>query len=241
MSPIFLASWTYVIYRFFRRLGPIGILLLGILDSSVLVLPFGNDLLLIALLTARKPGAIWIAFVVCSAVGSVIGSFVDDLMTRTAGEKGLEKFVSARKVERLKARIEKHAGWVVFLATLLPPPFPYTPVIMTAAALQYSRRKLLLFAFVGRVLRYSLVALLAMYFGRQLLVYARSKPFEYVMYALLAFAVVGSTLTIIKWVRPRKGEAAPEKEQEQKGEAAMNEQPKNEEQNTKYKVQSTKN
>jgi len=219
LSPIFLASWTYVIYRFFRRLGPVGILLLGILDSSVLVLPFGNDLLLIALLTAKKPGAIWIAFVVCSAVGSVIGSFVDDLMTRTAGEKGLEKFVGPRKIERLKARIEKHAGWVVFVTTLLPPPFPYTPVIMTAAALQYSRRKLLLVVFAGRLLRYSLVALLALYFGRQLLVYARSKPFEYAMYALLAVAIVGSTLTIIKWVRPLRRNGTEGKEEKAQGQA----------------------
>lgn len=177
---------------------------LSALDSSILFLPFGNDLLLIALLTAKKPGLIWVVYVLVCAVGSVMGTLVDDLLTRKAGEKGLQRFVSSKQVKRLKARIEKHAGWVVFLATLLPPPFPYTPVIMTAAALQYSRRSLLLVAFFGRALRYSIVAVLALYFGKRLLVYARSPIFEYAVLALVAIAAVGTTLTLIKWLKKEK-------------------------------------
>ena len=46
-SPMSLAT-VYVLFRFFRRLGPIGLFILGALDSSFLFLPFGNDLLLIA-------------------------------------------------------------------------------------------------------------------------------------------------------------------------------------------------
>jgi membrane protein YqaA with SNARE-associated domain len=190
-----------VLFRFFRRLGLLGILLLSALDSSVLVLPFGNDLLLIALLTSRKADAFWILYVVFAALGSVLGALVDDLLARKAGEKGLKKFVSAKQIKHLKARIEKHAGWVIFTSTLLPPPFPFTAVVMTAAALQCRRRKLLLVVLAGRLLRFTLVALLALYFGKQLLVYARSPVFEYAMYAMLAIAVVGTTLTIIKWVR----------------------------------------
>ena len=49
------------------------------LDSSFLVLPFGNDLLLIALVSSNREGAMWIAYVLVSAIGSVIGVFVIDL------------------------------------------------------------------------------------------------------------------------------------------------------------------
>jgi membrane protein YqaA with SNARE-associated domain len=197
-----LTTWAYGIFRFFRRLGPFGIMTLSALDSSILVLPFGNDLLLIALLTSRKPGPSWIVLVVMCAAGSIIGTFVDDLLTRKAGEKGLEKFVNPKQVVKLKARIEKHAGWVVFTTTLLPPPFPYTPVIMTAAALQYPRRNLLLVAFAGRMLRFSLIAMLALYFGKQLLSYARhSTALEYIVYAIIGIAIVGTTLTLMKWFK----------------------------------------
>lgn len=178
---------------------------LSALDSSILVLPFGNDLLLIALLTSRKPGFIWIVYVAVSAVGSTLGTLVDDLMTRKAGEKGLQRFVSPHQIEKLKSKLEKHVGWVIFTATLLPPPFPYTPVIMTAAALQCSRKKLLLVAFGGRLLRYSLVALLALYFGKRLLFFVRhSTVLESIVFVIIGIAVIGTTVTLIKWLRPSK-------------------------------------
>ena len=199
-----MTTWAYGIFRFFRRLGPFGILALSALDSSILVLPFGNDLLLIALLTSRQPGLSWIVLVVMCAAGSIIGTFVDDLLTRKAGAKGLERFVNPKQVAMLKARIEKHAGWVVFTTTLLPPPFPYTPVMMTAAALQYPRKKLLLVAFAGRMLRFSLIAVLALYFGKRLLIYARhSTALEYIVYAIIGIAIVGTTLTLIKWFKAK--------------------------------------
>lgn len=205
LTPFFLTSWAYAIFSFFRKLGPPGLLALSALDSSILVLPFGNDLLLIALLTAKKPGLIWIVYIVSCAVGSLLGTFIDDLMTRKAGERGLQRFVSRKQIEKLKARIEKQVGWVVFTAAILPPPFPYTAVIMTAAALQANRRKLLLVAFGGRLVRYTLVALLALYFGKNLLVYARnSTVLEYVVFAILGIAAVGTTITLIRLFRKKK-------------------------------------
>jgi len=48
------------------------------LDSSFLVLPFGNDLLLIALVSSNRDSLIWIAYVIVSAVGSVVGVFFVD-------------------------------------------------------------------------------------------------------------------------------------------------------------------
>jgi len=172
------------------------------LDTSVLVLPFGNDLILIALVTSNRSGPTWLLYVVACAVGSVLGAFIDDLLVRKAGEKGLQKFVSPGRIGQLKAQIEKRAGWMVFISSLLPPPFPFTAVIMTTAALQHPRRKLLLIVLAGRLVRFTLLGLLALYFGRQLLVYARrSLVFEYVTYTIIGMAVIGTTLMIIKWVR----------------------------------------
>src|ERR1041384_1162798 len=135
-----LSRW---ILHVFRRLGVFGLLLLSALDSSFLVLPFGNDLLLIALVSSNRDSLVWIAYVVVSAIGSVVGVFVVDLIMRKAGEKGLERFVSEKKIEKLKSKIENKAGLTVFVATLIPPPFPFTPAVMTASALQCPKPKLL--------------------------------------------------------------------------------------------------
>lgn len=187
--------------RFFFRLGIFGLFLLSALDSSFLVLPFSNDLLLIALVSSGRSSLTWIAYVLTSALGSIVGVWFVDVIMRKAGEKGLEHFISERKIEKFKKKIENKAGISVFVATVLPPPFPFTPVVMTASALQISRRKLFATVFVGRLVRFTIEALLALYFGRKLISLLRSDVVTYVVYGLIALGVVLSTLSLITWLR----------------------------------------
>ena len=192
--------------RSFQRLGAFGLFLFSALDSSFLVLPFGNDILLIALTSADRRGWSWIVYVIASALGSVVGVVVVDLLMRKTGEKGLERFVSPRRVEQLKQKIEKKAGVTVFVATLLPPPFPFTPVIMVASAFQYPRPKLFASVFVGRLCRYTIEAVLALYLGRRLIRYINSEAFGYFVYGLIGLAVVASIFSIVKWASKKKNE-----------------------------------
>ena len=183
------------------RLGLIGLFLMSALDSSFLVLPFGNDLLLIALVSSNREGWSWIAYVIASAIGSVVGVLIVDVIMRKAGEKGLERFVSERRVEKVKAKLENKAGITIFIATLIPPPFPFTPAVMTASALQSPRGKLLLAVFLGRLLRFGIEAILALYFGRQMIAFLNSDVVSYFVYALIGIAVVLSTLSLLKWLK----------------------------------------
>ena len=187
--------------RFFLRLGIFGLFLLSALDSSFLVLPFGNDLLLIALVSRDRSSSIWIAYVLVSAIGSLAGVFIIDLIMRKAGEKGLEHFVSQKKIEKFKGKMENKAGISVFVATVLPPPFPFTPVVMTASALQVPKSKLFSAVFVGRLVRCTTEAVLALYFGRKLIAYINSDVVTYAVYGLIAVAAVLSTLSLVTWLR----------------------------------------
>ena len=198
---LFVLSFSGWVLRFFRRLGALGLLMLSALDSSFLVLPFGNDLLLIALVSHNRNSLIWIAYVIVSAIGSVIGVLVVDLLMRKAGEKGLERFVSPQRLEKLKAKLENKAGITVFIATLIPPPFPFTPAVMTASALQTPRGKLLSAVFFGRLLRFGAEAVLALYFGRQVIAFINSDIVSYVVYGIIGIGVVLSTLSVLKWLR----------------------------------------
>lgn len=211
------SSWTFAIVHFFRRLGAPGLFFLGALDSSFLVLPFGNDFLLMALVSSSH-GPIWIVYVVVSALGSLLGVFVVDLIMRKAGEKGLEKFVKPDRVKRLKKKLDKSVGWVVFTSTLLPPPFPFTPVIMSASALQASRTKIFGGVVAGRLLRFTIEAVLAIYFGKHILKVLNSPVVDYVVYALIGIAVIGSILSLLKWLRSnkRKGERSANKRGQKK-------------------------
>jgi uncharacterized membrane protein YdjX (TVP38/TMEM64 family) len=141
---------------------------------------------------------------VVSAIGSLVGVFVVDLIMRKAGEKGLERFVSQRKIEKLKAKIENKAGITIFIATLIPPPFPFTPAVMTASALQTPRATLLSAVFFGRLLRFGIEAVLALYFGRQLIAFINSDVVSYIVYGIIGIGVVLSTLSVLKWLKRNK-------------------------------------
>ncbi len=203
---IVFASATTTVLRFFRRMGFFGLFLLSALDSSFLVLPFGNDLLLVALISSDRDSLLWIGYVIVSAFGSVLGVFVIDLIMRKAGEKGLERFISPKKIEKLKNKMENKAGISVFVATLIPPPFPFTPAVMTASALQCPKPKLFGAVFAGRLIRFGIVAVLALYFGRQVIAFVNSDVITYIVYALMAIAIVGSTLSLLRWFKKNKTE-----------------------------------
>ncbi len=201
LRSFFTIAATRWIFRFFRRLGLLGLFLMSTLDSSFLVLPFGNDLLLIALVSSNRNSWIWIGYVIVSALGSVAGVLIVDVIMRKAGEKGLERFVNAKRVEKLKQKLENKAGITVFIATLIPPPFPFTPVVMTASALQSPRGHMLIAVFLGRLLRFGIEAVLALYFGRQMIAFLNSDVVTYFVYGLIGIAVVLSTLSLLRWVK----------------------------------------
>jgi membrane protein YqaA with SNARE-associated domain len=204
LLPLLIISTTRWVLRMFMRMGLLGLVLMSALDSSFLVLPFGNDLLLIALVSSNRESLFWIAYVIVSAIGSVVGVFFVDLIMRKAGESGLERFVSRKRIDKLKAKLENKAGITVFVATLIPPPFPFTPAVMTASALQSPRRQLLIAVFLGRLLRFGIEAVLALYFGRQLIAFMNSDVVTYIVYGLIGIAVVMSTLSLLKWLKRKQ-------------------------------------
>lgn len=182
---------------------------MGVLDSSFLFLPFGNDLLLISLVSSNRESSIWMLYVLLSALGSVVGVLLLDLLMRKMGEEGLEKFVRKDKIARLKTKMEKRAWLAIFIGTLLPPPFPFTAVVMTASALQTPRKNILIAVFFGRLLRFTAEAVLALYFGRQVLRFLESDIIDYLVYAFVAIAVVGSIFSIRKWLGSRSPSMRP--------------------------------
>ena len=206
---VLLRSLSRTVYVFFRHLGGIGLLLLGILDSSFLVMPLGNDLLIIGLISAERRNPqyffgsipIWVYYVIIASIGSMIGVLLVDLVMRRAGERGLAKFVKPERIAKLKAKMETHAGLAVITATLMPPPFPFTAVIMTASALQYPRKRLLLAVFCGRIVRFTIEAMLALAFGRRLERFLNSRFVEYAVIAFMVVAVIASIISVSRWIK----------------------------------------
>jgi membrane protein YqaA with SNARE-associated domain len=196
----FIVSWANTIFRLFQRLGITGIFLLSAVDSSILILPFGMDFLLVGLIV-NSTGEWSILYIVAAAIGSMVGVITDDLLSRKASEKGLERFASREQIKHLKPFVRKRAGWALFIASIVPPPFPFTIVVLIASALQYARRKLFLIVLGGRTLRFTVLAVLALHFGSRLLTYANSRVIEYSVYGIIVISVAGSTIEVIRFIR----------------------------------------
>ena len=185
--------------HFIFSIGYFGPFLMGILDSSFLVLPFGNDILVVGLVAHNHHGIP--LYVLSAACGSTLGVFMLALVSRKIGEEGISKLAGQKRYEKLKNRIGSHAGPAIALGGLAPPPFPFTMVIAAAAALDYSLWKLLAINFVTRACRFALLSWLALKFGQQVLAIAKSKPFEWGMGAFIFLCIIGSAYSLWRWFR----------------------------------------
>ncbi len=128
-------KYIRLLLQFIFHLGYFGPLVMGVLDSSFLVLPFGNDLIVVGLVAQNHKGFPW--YVLSAACGSTLGALLLALVARKLGEEGIKKFAGKKRYEKMKNRIGRHSGAAIGLAGLAPPPFPFTTVIAAAAALNY--------------------------------------------------------------------------------------------------------
>jgi membrane protein YqaA with SNARE-associated domain len=136
-----------------------------------------------------------------STVGSVLGGLLVDALLRRAGEKGLERQLPKKRLEYVKCKVQKNAAWALVLASLAPPPFPFTPFIMAAAALQYPRSRMAAIVGAARMVRFTTLGVLALLFGRRILRWIQSPALQWMLLALTAVCVVGSIISIVGWIR----------------------------------------
>jgi membrane protein YqaA with SNARE-associated domain len=190
------------IIAYFLQLGMAGLILMGILDSSFLFIPTGNDLLLI-LLTARHHENV-IAYVVAASVGSLLGVLLLDLVSRKGGEEGLKRIMSKKRLAFAEGKIKSHAAIMLVAAALSPPPFPFTAVVATASAFQYPRLPLMGVVFAGRLVRFGILGWIAIVFGRHIVAIMRSSEFWWAIAGFSAICVIGSIYSVSRWIRAGK-------------------------------------
>jgi uncharacterized membrane protein YdjX (TVP38/TMEM64 family) len=189
------------------QLGYFGPLVMGVLDSSFLFLPFGNDLLVVSLVARHHQGLVF--YVLSAATGSTLGVLLLDLVARKGGEEGIQKVAGPKRFDYLKRKIGEKGGRAIVLGCLAPPPFPFTMLVATNSALGYPRLRLLWIVWLTRALRFAVIGLLAMKFGHAILRIINSSAFKWSMVVFIAICIVGSALSITKWVRKSRRVKAP--------------------------------
>jgi len=182
--------------HFLFHLGVLGPFFMGIMDSSFLVLPFGNDLLVVGMVVHRPHDAPW--YVLSAASGSSVGAFLLASVSKKLGETGIVRVFGKRRYEKLKTQLGQRFAIAVAMAGLAPPPFPFTLVIAAAGALGYSRARLFVVNFFARGTRF---IVLALRYGRDIIYIFKSQTFEWSMVAIVALCIVATGFSAFHWLR----------------------------------------
>jgi membrane protein YqaA with SNARE-associated domain len=145
-------------------LGPFGLFVVALLDSSFVPLPSSADALMLLLTTAHPRWMVLYAAV--ATAGSAIGCLILYYVSQRAGKRALARF-SERKQKRVKGWIERYDVISVLVASVLPPPFPFKLFVVSAGVFRFSVTRFLIAIVVGRGFRFLLEGYFAIRYGAQ--------------------------------------------------------------------------
>ena len=201
-----LSHWILALFA-----SPAGVFVLAALDSTLFFsMPFGIDTAVIVL--AARLGALWWIVPLLATSGSVLGAALTFWMGRKIGDHGLERWVSARRLTPVRARVRKKGAVALAVLDLIPPPFPFTPFVLAAGALEVKPRLFFVTLTICRIFRFGLEAALAATYGRRILDALDSDLFHEIMMFFVVIAIALTLLSLVQVVRatraPRRRGAA---------------------------------
>lgn len=175
-------------------LTPLGLVLMGMLDSSlVFFLPLGIDFVVI-LLAARNPELFWL-YAILATMGSVAGAAVTFWIGRKVGEHGLTRLIKPSRLARIEQRVSERAAYSVAALAIIPPPFPFTAFVLTSGAFRANPWSFLVTLAGVRFLRFTTEAALAAYYGRGILSWMESTTFTVIVGVMIGLAVIGTLVS----------------------------------------------
>jgi membrane protein YqaA with SNARE-associated domain len=172
------------------HLGAFGLIPLGVLDASVIPLPGSMDVLTIVL-AAKQPDW-WIYYALMATVGSVIGNYLTYRLARKGGKETLERKLSRKNMDMVTKNFERWGFGAIAIPALLPPPMPLVPFVLAAGATKYPLKKFLAALTLARIVRYTILSLLAARYGHEIISFIRNHghPVVFAVAALVAIAAV---------------------------------------------------
>lgn len=195
-----LASYTEYIRAVLIPLGPWGIFLIAFVDAAFLGIPMDP---LVAYFVYRRPGLFWL-YTFMGAAGSALGSVVVYYIGRKGEEMLLEKRIPKATLQRIRGAFERHEFLALMVPAMLPPPTPFKFFVLTAGGLKMRLDHFLLAIFSGRLLRFTILSVLTVLFGPQIVTLTANLVKQHLPWVL---AVVAVGLLGWLWWRRRRGPA----------------------------------
>ncbi len=172
-----------------RALGPLGVLILAVLDCAGIPVVGGVDALLIFVSITAPQSAYTSAGM--AVLGSLIGSLFLFFIARKGGEAYLDKYTASPQGARLKRWFLEYGLLTVFVPAGVPIiPMPLKVFILSAGALGVGPIVFTVVLLAARVIRYYAIAYLALQLGNQTLPYLRHHICQLLAIAVAVFATL---------------------------------------------------
>jgi membrane protein YqaA with SNARE-associated domain len=187
-----LTRWLLIAF-----LSPTGLLVLGALDSSIL---FAAPLLVdtaVVVLVARNPRMFWL-YPLLATAGTVTGGALTFWIGWKAGEAGLQRFVPAGRLTRALDRGRKAGALALATLGLVPPPFPFTVVTLTAGALELDPVRFFVSLSAIRCIRFGAEAALALIYGHRILIWISSDLARAMAALIIGLTIAGAIVSAVK-------------------------------------------
>jgi membrane protein YqaA with SNARE-associated domain len=188
-------------------LGPFGMFLVAVADSSFLSLPEVNDVFVVTEASVR-PGSVWM-YVLATTLGSVAGCSALWWIGKRGGEPLLVRRFGAERVEDMRRAFRRWDVLALAVPAALPPPMPFKIFVFSSGVFGVPYRRFVLTLLLARGARYTTWAILGARYGAAAVQYL--KAFDQWFAAWDAFIIpmaVAAVLAVILVVIRRKPPAA---------------------------------
>lgn len=160
--------------------------------------PFPPDPILIAASIFNPEMAL--IFAAAVTIASVSGALVGYWIGGRFGRPILNKFVSARKVERVESLFDRYGAWAIVFAAVTP--MPYKVFAITAGAMEMKLKPFIIASLIGRGARMFLWAALAILFGEAALELIEARGL--LIGTLSGGAIVAAFILYLLYIRTRR-------------------------------------
>ena len=174
-------------------------IIIGALDSSLLSLPEINAYLVVGR-CYRDPNAAFY-FPLFAAIGSVLGCHLLYTIVRRGGQAVLRRRFNLQSIKRVERAYERFGFLAIGIPAILPPPLPFKIFVATAGALEYPRWKFLLTVMIARSLRYYVEGILAVFYGRRVLLFMKDNGLVIISIVATVLLIVGVIYLAVYWRR----------------------------------------
>ena len=152
---------------FALAIGGPGLFIIAFLDSSFLPLPQLNDLLVVTMVVPHPVRFAYYALM--ATLGSLAGCLALYVVGRRGGDALLRTRFGSARMQRL-TRIFRQRGLLALLVVaILPPPAPFKAFVLLGGITRMPVWQFTTAIAIGRGGRFLLIALLAAWYGRQVL------------------------------------------------------------------------